>query len=51
MPLSGRGVLRLVNSHKLGAALGVLIGRQQVRRIREYLGFGQTIVLVARRRP
>jgi 2-polyprenyl-3-methyl-5-hydroxy-6-metoxy-1,4-benzoquinol methylase len=44
------GVLRIVNSYKLEAVLTRFMSPNRTRAIRERLGFGQSFVLVARRR-
>jgi 2-polyprenyl-3-methyl-5-hydroxy-6-metoxy-1,4-benzoquinol methylase len=44
------GVLRVVNSYKLESLLTRFMSPDRVRSIRERLGFGQSFILVARRR-
>jgi 2-polyprenyl-3-methyl-5-hydroxy-6-metoxy-1,4-benzoquinol methylase len=48
--LGDRGVMRLVHSYKVNKLLALLIGEKRVQRLKEWLGFGQTIVLHATRR-
>ena len=50
-PGGSRGLLRVVNSRKLNGALGKLFSPAKVKALKERLGFGQTIVTMARRRP
>jgi 2-polyprenyl-3-methyl-5-hydroxy-6-metoxy-1,4-benzoquinol methylase len=49
-PAGTRGVLRVVNSYKLNLVLGALVGRRRLQRLKEAVGLGQTIVVLARRR-
>ena len=44
------GILRLVNSYKLNGLLGRIASRTAVKRLKERLGFGQTMVVLAQRR-
>jgi 2-polyprenyl-3-methyl-5-hydroxy-6-metoxy-1,4-benzoquinol methylase len=46
-PEGNRGVLRLVNSRKVNAFAGGIVGRARLERWKELAGFGQTILLVA----
>lgn len=50
VPRGHRGVLRLVNSPKLNRVLSLLLGEARVLHWKERLGFGQTIMVAARRR-
>jgi len=48
---SGRGsFLRFVNSRALDVALGAVLGRAGLRRLKEKLGLGDTLVVLARKR-
>jgi SAM-dependent methyltransferase len=49
-PSGHRGLLRFVNSRKLNALPSFLIGADRLKRFKEWLGLGQTIVLLARNR-
>ena len=49
-PGGNRGILRLVNSRKLTALLSWIFSKERVIRMKERLGFGQTIVVLARKR-
>ena len=48
-PSGNRGFLRLVNSPKLNAALGLVFPRERIRTLKERLGCGQTIIALARK--
>jgi SAM-dependent methyltransferase len=50
-PSGDCGILRIVNSHKLNAALSRLVSKAVITRMKEYSGFGQTLVAVAQKRP
>jgi 2-polyprenyl-3-methyl-5-hydroxy-6-metoxy-1,4-benzoquinol methylase len=50
LPMGHRGVLRLVNSHKLAAMLGSLISPPRVEALKERLGFGYTLIVLAQDR-
>jgi 2-polyprenyl-3-methyl-5-hydroxy-6-metoxy-1,4-benzoquinol methylase len=49
LPTGHRGILRIVNSHRLNQIATKLGVSEAVNRLRERLGFGQSIVLLARR--
>jgi 2-polyprenyl-3-methyl-5-hydroxy-6-metoxy-1,4-benzoquinol methylase len=49
-PGGDRGILRLVNSRKLTSVLSRIFSKERVIRLKERLGFGQTLVLLARKR-
>jgi 2-polyprenyl-3-methyl-5-hydroxy-6-metoxy-1,4-benzoquinol methylase len=48
-PRGNRGILRLVNSHKLNALLSRVVSRERIRRIKERLGLGGGIVILAKK--
>jgi SAM-dependent methyltransferase len=50
MPIGDRGFFRLVNSHKLNAALGWVIAPRSLERVKEWAGFGYTLVALAQKR-
>jgi SAM-dependent methyltransferase len=50
MPIGDRGFFRLVNSPKLNAALGWVIPPRSLERVKEWAGFGYTLVALARKR-
>jgi 2-polyprenyl-3-methyl-5-hydroxy-6-metoxy-1,4-benzoquinol methylase len=50
IPIGNRGILRLVNSHKLNAVLGFLIPRQYLEALKERAGLGYTIILLAQKK-
>jgi SAM-dependent methyltransferase len=50
MPIGDRGILRVVNSYKLNRLVGWLISPARLERLKEWLGFGYTLIAVARRR-
>ncbi len=50
MPAGHGGVLRIVNSYKLNKLLGVALSERRIAAAKERLGFGTTIVALARRR-
>ena len=45
------GVLRLVNSVKLNALLNLVFSKNTIKRVKERLGLGEGIVVLARRKP
>jgi hypothetical protein len=49
-PSGHLGLLRIVNSRKLNALPCSLFGADRIKRLKEFLGLGQTIVLLARNR-
>jgi 2-polyprenyl-3-methyl-5-hydroxy-6-metoxy-1,4-benzoquinol methylase len=49
-PVDGRGVLRLVNSHKVNRLLGCVLPERAITSMKEALGFGHCRVVLARRR-
>lgn len=49
-PGGDRGILRLVNSRKLTGVLSRIFSKERVIRLKERFGFGQTLVLLARKR-
>jgi len=50
VPLGNAGILRLVNSSKLNRALGSVVSPRYLERLKEWAGFGYTLVAVARKR-
>jgi len=48
-PASQRGMLRVVTSRKLDRILGPVIGAEHLDRVRETLGFGRSLAVLARR--
>ncbi|PYO84808.1 MAG: hypothetical protein DMD65_02270 [Gemmatimonadetes bacterium] len=51
IPLGDRGILRLVNSYKLNRALGWLLSPRSVERLKEWAGFGYTLLALAQKLP
>jgi SAM-dependent methyltransferase len=49
-PSGNRGVLRVVNSRKVTSFLSRIFSRERIIRAKERLGFGQTLVVLARKR-
>jgi 2-polyprenyl-3-methyl-5-hydroxy-6-metoxy-1,4-benzoquinol methylase len=49
VPAGDRGVLRLVNSCKLNSFLGQVVRRAHLERLKERLGLGQTVAVLAKR--
>jgi SAM-dependent methyltransferase len=49
-PGGNRGLLRVVNSAKVTSSLSRMFSRERVMRVKERLGFGQTLVVLARKR-
>jgi 2-polyprenyl-3-methyl-5-hydroxy-6-metoxy-1,4-benzoquinol methylase len=47
-PRGDRGLLRVVNSYKLNAVLGRVVGRPRLRALKERVGLGGGVVYVAR---
>jgi 2-polyprenyl-3-methyl-5-hydroxy-6-metoxy-1,4-benzoquinol methylase len=50
IPMGDRGILRLVNSHKLNVMLRWLFPQRQVDTLKEWLGFGGTRIVLAQKR-
>ena len=50
IPMGHRGWLRLINSSKLNAALGLLIPRNRLEALKERMGFGYSIIVVGRKK-
>jgi 2-polyprenyl-3-methyl-5-hydroxy-6-metoxy-1,4-benzoquinol methylase len=50
IPMGDQGFLRVVNSHKLNTALGWLIPRKYLEFIKERVGLGYSIVILAKKR-
>ena len=50
LPMGQRGILRLVNSYKVNAVLGLLISRQHLEALKERLGLGYTLIVLAQKR-
>jgi len=51
IPIGDRGVLRLVNSYKINKALGWVIPPRHIERLKEWAGFGYSLVALAQKRP
>jgi 2-polyprenyl-3-methyl-5-hydroxy-6-metoxy-1,4-benzoquinol methylase len=51
LPLGHRGILRLVNSHKINAAVGRLIPQHRIERLKEEAGLGFARIALAQKRP
>ena len=51
MPIGDRGILRLVNSYKVNKALGWVISPRRLERLKEWAGFGYTLVALAQKLP
>jgi 2-polyprenyl-3-methyl-5-hydroxy-6-metoxy-1,4-benzoquinol methylase len=51
LPMGNRGLLRLVNSHRLNRALGAVLGQARVESLKENAGFGYQLIALCRRRP
>jgi 2-polyprenyl-3-methyl-5-hydroxy-6-metoxy-1,4-benzoquinol methylase len=49
-PLGDMGFLRIVNSRKLNAVLLRVFSKERIQEIKEFLGWGQTIVALAAKR-
>jgi SAM-dependent methyltransferase len=49
-PAGDRGILRLVNSRKLNSILRRFFSQDRIQRMKEYWGFGQTIIVLAEKR-
>ncbi len=49
VPLGNRGILRVINSPKVNAALGLLTGRRALERVKERAGYGYTLVALAQK--
>lgn len=49
-PGGDQGVLRLVNSYRLNAAAGRLVGPDRIRRVKEAAGLGEGILVMGRKR-
>src|SRR2546427_3278580 len=51
IPIGNRGILRLVNSYKVNKALGWVISPRHLERLKEWAGFGYTLVALAQKLP
>ncbi len=49
-PLGNRGVLRLINSYKINTALGLLVSRQDLEKLKERAGLGSTLIALAQKK-
>jgi SAM-dependent methyltransferase len=49
IPVGDKGILRLVNSHKVNRVLCWMISERWVHRLRDWAGFGYTLVALARK--
>jgi len=50
IPTGDRGLLRLINSHKVNGLARLFLSERTIRRFKEALGFGTTLVVLARKR-
>lgn len=50
LPMGHLGILRLVNSYKVNAVLGLFISRQHLEALKERLGLGYTLIALAQKR-
>jgi SAM-dependent methyltransferase len=50
MPAGYRGVLRLINSHRLNRLIHKIVPEPSVVRLKEWIGLGKTLVVVAQKR-
>ncbi len=50
VPLGNRGILRLINSHKINAALRLFVSQKNLERFKERAGWGYTLVAFAQKR-
>lgn len=50
LPMGHRGILRFANSYKVNAVLGLLISRQHLEALKERLGLGYTLIVLAQKR-
>lgn len=49
IPMGNRGILRVVNSHKLNQLLGRLVTPQRLETLKERLGFGYSIIVMGQK--
>jgi 2-polyprenyl-3-methyl-5-hydroxy-6-metoxy-1,4-benzoquinol methylase len=50
IPIGDRGILRLVNSYKLNTALRWFLSPRHIERLKEWAGFGYTLIALAQPR-
>jgi 2-polyprenyl-3-methyl-5-hydroxy-6-metoxy-1,4-benzoquinol methylase len=50
IPMGDRGFLRLVNSHKVNAALGLVIPMKYLEALKERVGLGYSLIILAQRK-
>lgn len=50
IPMGNRGILRVINSHKVNTALHLLISHQRLDTLKERAGFGYTRIVLAKKR-
>ncbi len=50
MPIGERGILRVINSYELNTALGWLISRRYLQSLKEWAGFGYTLIALAQKK-
>lgn len=50
LPMGHRGILRLVNSYKFNAVLGLVVARRHLESLKERIGLGCTLVILAKKR-
>lgn len=51
LPIGNRGILRVLNSHKLNTILGFVIPRHSLDGLKERAGLGYTLIALAQKRP
>jgi len=49
IPMGHRGVLRIINSHKLNRAIGLLVPPERIERMKERAGLGYSIIALAQK--
>jgi 2-polyprenyl-3-methyl-5-hydroxy-6-metoxy-1,4-benzoquinol methylase len=50
VPLGNHGILRVINSYKVNAALGLLASQKKLERFKERAGWGYTLIVLAQKR-
>jgi hypothetical protein len=50
IPGGNRGMLRLINSNKLERAIGTIIHRERIIKLKERVGLGKSLVVLAQKR-
>jgi 2-polyprenyl-3-methyl-5-hydroxy-6-metoxy-1,4-benzoquinol methylase len=51
MPIGNRGILKFVNSCKVNAALGLFVSQENLKRFKEWVGWGYELIALAQKRP